>query len=102
MSATLTQWIGLIIAGLFSGGAGAALLRIGPDRRKVGADTTQVMWSTARDEIEYLTKELTAARDQVRSLHQETTELRVEVTELSTALHAAHAELGALRPGRSS
>lgn len=77
--------VGWVIAALGGLAAVAALLKVGPERRKIaadarraGADATQVLASTAmsllkpsQDQIDFLRSELAAAQDEITALRSE-------------------------------
>lgn len=108
---SLAAWLPSLIA-LIGGIAGlAALLRVGPERRKItseadksGADAVKALSAAAvalldptREQVAFLQADLLAAHDELKALRPELQALRRQVDDLDGQLRSANRELTALR-----
>lgn len=98
-----TQDVALLLSALGLGAILNSVVKALSDRRKLGADTTSILTSAARELVEPLRKELAAERAERVAEHQEhVQELaaeRAQVTQLKRDLDVALDECRTLRRG---
>ena len=101
-----TQDIALMLSALGIGAVLNSVVKAFSDRRKLGADTTSVLTSAARELVEPLRKELAAERAERAAEHREHVQAldaeRAQVTQLRRDLDVALDECRTLRRGLSA